>query len=273
MHRSSVEQFVISSRILHQRCMSAPVLQIFETPEAVAQAAAGAFVRLAREAAANRGRFRVALAGGSTPKRLYQLLAEPPHRDQVDWSKVDFFWGDERSVGPEHPDSNYRMAHEALLSKVPVAESQIHRMPAEWPERDAAAAEYQTQIAAAFGVSRDGEPPQFDLILAGMGADGHTLSLFPDTTALKETSKWVVANWVEKLQTHRMTITTPLTRQARDILFCVTGADKAGPAFEVLWGPADTQRLPSQLLLECAGTVTWLLDRMAAAKLSKIESP
>lgn len=247
--------------------MSPPIIRTFSDPEQVAQAAAAAFEQSAAEAIKNRGRFRVALAGGSTPERLYQLLAEPPRRDRIEWSKIVFFWGDERSVGPEHPDSNYRMACEALLSKVPVAEVQIHRMPAERADRESAAAEYQAEIARVFGVASDGEPPAFDLILAGMGADGHTLSLFPGTAALEQTSRWVVGNWVEKLQTWRMTLTTAITRQAHEILFCVSGPDKAEPAFEVLCGPADSGRLPSQLLLECAGRVTWLLDTAAAAKL------
>ena len=249
--------------------MSAPIIQTFPSAEDVAQAAVNAFVRSAREAVEHRGRFRVALAGGSTPRRLYQILAEAPHRELVDWSNIDVFWGDERAVEPEHADSNFRMASEALLSRVPLPESQIHRMPAERLDREMAAAEYQAEIARVFGVAADGAAPRFDLILSGMGADGHTLSLFPQTLALSETSRWVVANWVEQLRTWRMTMTTVITRSAREILFCVTGPDKAAPAFDVLRGPSVPQRLPSQLLLDCAGTVTWLLDAPAAAKLAE----
>src|SRR5262249_5021609 len=161
-------------------------------------------------ATAARGRFTVALAGGSTPRRLYQMLAEAPIRDQVDWSRVEVFWGDERAVPPDHADSNFRMASAALLSKVAIPPANLHRMQAERPDLDAAAREYQGEIARVFSVPPDGEPPCLDLVLLGMGPDGHTASLFPHTEALKEARRWVVPNYVPKMAAFRMTQTGPI---------------------------------------------------------------
>src|SRR4051794_31669439 len=172
------------------------LLQTFTDAEAVGHTAAHEFVRCAIEASTERGRFTVALSGGSTPKRLYQFLADAPHRDRVDWSHVEVFWGDERCVPPEHPDSCYRMADEALLQKVPIPRDNIHRIQAENPDHDAAARDYQAEIARVFGVDPSGAPPVFDLVLLGMGPDGHTASLFPGNPVLRETTRWVapVAN-------------------------------------------------------------------------------
>jgi 6-phosphogluconolactonase len=246
--------------------MTAPNIRTFADAEAVSQAAAHEFVRCAREAVAARGRFVVAFSGGSTPKRLYQLLAEPPHRDQIDWNRIEVFWGDERSVPPDHKDSNYNMAREALLSRVPIPPGQVHRIEAERQDRDAAAREYQAAIAAVFGVSPADPPPSLDLILLGMGPDGHTASLFPGTTALTETTRWVVVNWVEKFHTDRVTLTAPILNAAREVLFLVAGADKAEPLAGVLEGPPNVQLLPSQLI-HPAGQLVWFLDRAAAANL------
>src|SRR5262245_39297595 len=185
-------------------------LQTFADAEAVSQAAAKEFARSAAEAIAARGKFTVALSGGSTPKRLYQILAEPPYREKLNWSKVEIFWGDERSVPPNHTDSNYRMASEAMLTRLPIPAERVHRIQAERPDRDKAAQEYQAEIAKAHGVSATAEPPAFDLILLGMGPDAHTASLFPGSTALKEMAKWVVPNWVEKFKTWRITMTRPM---------------------------------------------------------------
>ncbi len=248
--------------------MSAPEIRVFADPEAVSRAAADEFVRRADEAIKARGRFAVALSGGSTPKRLYQLLAEPPYRDQVDWGKVEFFWGDERSVPPDHNDSNYHTAHEAMLRRLPVPPGHVHRMEAERTDRDAAARDYEAAIARAFGVAPGGEPPAFDLILLGMGPDGHTASLFPHTTALKERARWVVVNYVPKFATDRVTFTVPLLNRAREVLFLVAAADKAEPLHEVLEGAPNSDLYPSQLVRPAGGRLVFFVDRAAAAKLS-----
>jgi 6-phosphogluconolactonase len=199
---------------------------------------------------------------------MFEMLAEPPCRDQVDWAKVHVFWGDERSVTPDHADSNYRMARQAMLLRLPIPPAQVHRIEAERADRDAAAREYQAIIAKTFGVDASGEPPAFDLMLLGMGPDGHTASLFPHTTALTETKRWVVVNFVPKFSTDRVTLTTPILNQAREVLFLVAGADKAQPLAEVLEGPPDTARLPSQLIKPATGELLWFVDRLAAAKLT-----
>jgi 6-phosphogluconolactonase len=247
-----------------------PVITRLANPEEVSQTAAREFVRLAAEAIALRGRFTVALAGGSTPKRMYQLLSEAPYRDQVNWLRVEFFWGDERSVPPDHADSNFRMSNEALLSKLPICSSQIHRMQGEHDDIEQAAMDYQIVIARVFGVSQAAKsPPAFDLILMGMGPDGHTLSLFPRTTALDDDSAWVAANWVEKFKTHRLTLTAKVCRRALHRMFCIAGEDKAAVLAEVLEGPEDTARLPTQLVLAGCGQTTLLVDHAAAARLTK----
>src|SRR5438034_5611470 len=201
--------------------MNQPTIRHFADAEAVSRAAAEEFVRGARDAVAARGMFTVAMAGGSTPRRLYQLLADAPFRSQVDWSKVQFFWGDERGVPPDHKDSNYRMANEALLQKLALPAGQIHRMPAERADRDAAARDYQAEIARAFGVSPQGEPPVFDLVLLGMGPDGHTASLFPHTEALKDRTRWVVPNYVPKFDAWRLTMTPLILNRAGAVIFLV----------------------------------------------------
>jgi 6-phosphogluconolactonase len=248
--------------------MSAPTIRFFPDAEAVSRAAADEFVRCAREAVAARGRFTVALSGGSTPKRLYQLLADPPFRDQVDWGKVEFFWGDERSVPPDHNDSNYHTAHEAMLRKLPVPTGQIHRMEAERTDRDAAARDYEAILSRVFAAKLGGEPPAIDLILLGMGPDGHTASLFPHTTALAETARWVVVNYVPKFATDRVTFTAPMLNRAREVLFLIAGTDKADPLHQVLEGPPNSDLYPSQLVKVTAGKLVFFVDRAAAAKLT-----
>jgi 6-phosphogluconolactonase len=248
--------------------MTRPIIRTFADAEAVSRAGAEEFVRCAGEAVADRGQFTVALSGGNTPQRLYQLLAEDPFRSQVRWERVQVFWGDERSVPPDHRDSNYRMAREALLTRVPIPPDHVHRMEAERPDRDAAARAYQEAIARVFGVRPDGDPPAFDLVLLGMGPDAHTASLFPHTAALNEDTRWVVVNHVPKFATDRLTLTAPVINRAREVLFLVAGPDKAGPLREVLEGPPDPQRLPSQLVRPAEGTLFWFVDRQAAAQLT-----
>ena len=236
-----------------------------EDAEQVSRAAAGYFLRAAAVAMRRQGRFRVALAGGSTPRRMYQLLAAPENRGQIDWSRVDFFWGDERTVSPDHADSNYRMAREALLTPLGISASQQYRMPADRSDLDAASVDYETHMARCFGITRDDPPPAFDLILAGMGKDGHTLSLFPHTQALGEARRWVVANDVPQQNTRRMTFTAALANRARHVLFVVAGPDKQPALCEVLEGEPNPTVYPSQLI--AGRQTTWLVDRAAAAAL------
>jgi 6-phosphogluconolactonase len=160
------------------------------------------------------------------------------------------------------------MAKQAMLARLPIPGGLVHRIEAERADRDAAAREYQVIITKTFGVDPNGEPPAFDLVLLGMGPDGHTASLFPHTTALAETKRWVVVNFVSKFNTDRVTLTTSILNQAREVLFLVAGADKAQPLAEVLEGPPDTARLPSQLIKPATGELLWFIDRLAAAKLS-----
>ena len=245
-------------------------IRVFADVDELSHAAAAEVVRIASASIAARGRFRVALAGGSTPRRLYALLAAPPYRERVAWNAVEFFWGDERAVPPDHAESNYRMAHDALLSKVDVTPAQVHRMRAESADRDAAARDYQMKIARAFDVSPDGPPPAFDLIVLGMGADGHTASLFPYTAAVRESQRWVVAQHVATLAADRLTLTRVILNQAVAVMFLVVGGDKAAVVAEVLDGPSDALRLPAQLIRPAAGRLLWFLDRAAASAHSRV---
>lgn len=246
-----------------------PTILCLPDAEEVGTAAAQEFVRSARTALAARGRFRVALAGGSTPRRSYERLAEEPLRGQVDWDGVDFFWSDERSVPPDHRDSNYRMACEALLNSLAIDARRLHRMQGERGDLDAAAREYEAELAGAFGTAPSGEPPALDLVILGMGGDGHTASLFPNTAALHETTRWVVSNHVPRLGTQRLTLTAPILSRAARVVFLVTGAEKADVLAEVLEGPADPERLPSQLIRPRSGALVWIVDRLAAARLRR----
>jgi 6-phosphogluconolactonase len=241
---------------------------VFPDLDALSHAAAAELSALARQAVATRGRFALVLAGGSTPRRLYQLLAEPPYAADVPWERVEFFWGDERPVPPDHPESNYRMAREALLSKVGAWPERIHRIRAEEPDRASAAAEYGCEIARVLGAPADGPPPVFDLILLGLGADGHTASLFPGSAALRERRSWAVRNRGPGRAEDRITLTVPVLNRAREVRVLVAGPDKAMALAAVLEGPRDPERLPAQLLLPGAGRLAWLVDRAAAADLS-----
>ncbi|MBY0523550.1 MAG: 6-phosphogluconolactonase [Gemmataceae bacterium] len=249
--------------------MPSPTIRIVPDKEQVSRDATDEFVRLAKASIAARGRFTVALSGGSTPRRMFELLAADPYRSQVDWPHVQFFWGDERSVPPDNKDSNYHMANEAMLGKLNLAEGQVHRIQAERADRDQAARDYQAEIARAFGVDPDGPPPAFDLVLLGMGPCGHTASLFPHTTALKESKRWVVVNFVRKFNTDRVTLTAPILNRAANITFLVAGADKAPALYEVLEGAPNADEYPSQLIRPDQGQLLWLLDVSAAAQLKK----
>jgi len=230
--------------------------------------AAEQFVELARAAVLARGRFTVVLSGGSTPRRLYERLAAPPFQDRVDWTRVDVFWGDERGVPADHPDSNFHMASAALLDRVRIPRQRIHRMRAELADRDAAARDYQVEIARAFGVDEGGRPPSFDLVLLGMGGDGHTASLFPGDPALREGRRWAVS--VEAPQRpppSRITLTAPILNRAWEIRVLVAGADKAATLRAVLQGPHEPERRPIQLVAPEKGRMVWLVDAAAASAL------
>lgn len=238
-------------------------IRILETAEEVARAAADSFTDIAVASISAEGRFSVALAGGSTPRRTYQLLASPEYRDRIDWSKVHIFFGDERCVPPTHSDSNYRMVEETMLSRLPIPEENVHRMIGEG-DAHANASLYESELQTFF----DGAPwPRFNLVLLGMGDDGHTASLFPGTDTLKENRAWVVANWVEKFQSYRITLTAPAINHAANIMFLVAGASKAERLRDVLRGERDPLRLPAQLIQPLAGSLVWLVDKAAAARL------
>jgi 6-phosphogluconolactonase len=243
-------------------------VRVVEDLAAVAHAVAERWVALARETSAVRGRFTVALSGGSTPRALFQLLAREPFRSRIAWDRVELFWGDERCVPPDHADSNYRMAREHLLDAVPVPPVRVHRIEAERPDHPAVAAAYQAEIARVLGGTPGGPPPAFDLILLGMGPDGHTASLFPGTAALVETKQWVVANHVPKFEADRITLTYPILNRGAHVVFMAAGADKTAVLREVLEGPPDLTRLPSQGVRPEAGGPLWLVDRAAAAQLT-----
>jgi 6-phosphogluconolactonase len=242
-------------------------LRIVDDLRGLSQAAAEEFVNQATGTVRANGRFTVALSGGSTPRSLFSLLATT-FRDQLPWDKMFFFWGDERHVPPDHPESNYRMAYEALLSKVPVPAENVFRVPAEIPDANQAAADYEQTLRKFFQVS-PGAFPRFDLILLGMGPDGHTASLFPGTSALQEKSLLVVANWVEKFKVYRITFTLPVLNNAAVVTFLVGGADKAETVREVLEGTQPAELFPSKLIHPTNGRLMWMLDQAAAAALSK----
>jgi 6-phosphogluconolactonase len=227
----------------------------------VAKRAAELFVKTAQDRR-SRGPFTVALSGGSTPKALYSLLASPPYVNQVPWEIVNLFWGDERCVPPDHKDSNYRMTKEAMLSKVPLDESQIFRIEGELDPQ--IAAEKYSQVLQDFF----GGLPRFDLVYLGMGDDGHTASLFPGTTALHDSEHTVVANWVEKFNTYRVTLTAKVINNAALVNFLIVGDSKTKVLKEVLEGPADLNKLPSQLIRPANGQLLWSVDEPAAKELS-----
>jgi len=230
-----------------------PEIVVLPDPAALAREATNRFVALARSAIAEQGRFSVALSGGSTPRLLYEQLAAQP----IEWQQVHVFWGDERCVPPDHPDSNYGMARRALLSHIGIPAHNVHRLKGELdPEQ--AARQYEDELRALFG-----SLPRFDLILLGMGADAHTASLFPGTLALNEQRRWVVAQYVQKSQNQRLTLTPPAINQAAHVMFLVAGRDKAAAIQSVWHGPHNPGRFPAQIVRPVTGRVIWLVDRAA----------
>lgn len=247
---------------------SKPEIEIVSGTTALSRRAAETIVGLITETLRRKDNFSIALSGGSTPKNLFTLLADDSSlRVQVDWDKVHFFWGDERHVPPDHPDSNFRMAYEAMLSKVEVPAENIHRVRAEEQDASNAAEEYEDELRTFFNL-KPGELPSFDCVLLGMGPDGHTASLFPGTEALHEQKRFVVSNWVEKFQTYRITLTAPTLNNGDNIIFLVSGEEKAEVLREVLEGEKNTELFPSQLIKPNYGKLLWLVAQSAATKLT-----
>lgn len=243
-------------------------MRVLADPPALFRAAADDFKRCANSAVTTHGRFTVALSGGSTPKGLYSLLATD---STLPWDKIYFFFGDERHVPPDSPESNYRMASEALLSRIPTPANHVFRVPAEIPDADQAASIYEQTIRQFFKTA-PGSFPRFDLILLGMGPDGHTASLFPKTKALQEKSRLFVANWVEKFQTNRLTLTLPVLNNAAEVMFLVSGEDKAPALHAVLKSDEPGELYPAKLVQPTNGKLIWLVDRAAAGELAAKKS-
>jgi 6-phosphogluconolactonase len=242
-------------------------VRVATTARSLFEEAAQEFVRAARQAIGAKGRFDLVLSGGSTPKGLYALLiSDPVFRESVAWDKVRFFWGDERHVPPDDSESNYGMARDALLRHLPILEEQVFRMHAENPDAAAAASQYQEVLSQAFDLL-PGNIPRFDLILLGMGPDGHTASLFPGTKALRERHRLVTSNWVGKLFADRITLTSPVLNAAERVIFLVQGVDKAAALKAVIEGPREPMQLPAQLIHPRSGTLLWLADPSAASML------
>ncbi|MBC8029809.1 MAG: 6-phosphogluconolactonase [Pyrinomonadaceae bacterium] len=236
-------------------------VSVFVTPEQLAVAAAERFVHNADEFQKAQGRFSVALAGGRTPRRVYELLATAQFNTLVEWSRVHLFFGDERCVLPTHPDSNFAMVDKALISKVEIPAKNVHRMTGEGdPEENARL--YENRLREFFA-QRDW--PRFDLVLLGMGADGHTASLFPESRTLEETSRWVVATERAHSGQRRITLTVPALSHAAHVIFLVTGKAKAAALAEVLGGQSKRDRLPASLIRPVDGTLEWFVDRDAAS--------
>ena len=246
-------------------------LVVCSDAEELNRRAAEQFVRLATESVAARGRFTVALSGGSTPAALYSLLAGETFRPFLPWSKMYFFWGDERCVLPDHPESNYGMARVTMLEKAPVPEENVYRVPTENGNAQSVAAEYEQLLRTFFGFY-EGQQPRFDLILLGLGEDGHTASLFPGAASLEEMGT-VTSNDIQRLGTHRITLTIPAINQAAYIVFLVSGSSKASVLKEVLEGQDQPTRLPSQCIQPVKGKLLFLVDRAAASELTPSGGP
>ena len=242
---------------------------VYPDSAALADAAAKHFAERVAQSIAKRGRARIAISGGSTPKATFALLADPagPYAATIPWDQIDLFWVDERTVAPDDPDSNYRMTNEALLAKVALPPGQVHRMEGELDPEEAAA-RYESIIRREFRLE-GAELPRFDILWLGMGDDGHTASLFPHTEGLHELGRIVYANHVPQKDTWRITLTAPVINEALDVIFLIGGADKAEPLEQVLYGSYDPKTYPSQLIQPRSGALTMLLDEEAAARLPK----
>lgn len=244
------------------------MIEVYPDLESLSRAAAALLVRQANLAVAARGRFSVALAGGATPRRTYELLAAPPLAYRAPWDRMHVFWGDERCVPLTDSRSNARMAKEAWLDRVPIPGNQIHPMNCA-PDPAAAARQYEAQLREFFA----GQPPILDLVILGLGQDGHTASLFPGTAVLAEAERWAAAVYLAESGLHRVTLTAPLINQAAVVAFLVAGGAKAGVLREVLHGPRDPGRLPAQLIRPQNGELLWLADLAAAGSLARDGRP
>jgi 6-phosphogluconolactonase len=238
-------------------------VEVVPTPSALAQTGAERVVAAAVAAIRASGRFTIALSSGSTPKALYALLATEAYATRLDWPRIHVFWGDERCVAPDHPASNYRMAREVLLDHVPVPPANVHRIRGE-DEPAAAATAYERELRTTFG-----SVARFDLILLGMGDNGHTASLFPGLTAVRDTTRWVTAEYVGEVSMWRVTLTPVVINAAAEVLFLVSGHEKAAMLHRVLDGPSAPDALPAQVVAPRDGRLTWLVDAAAAASLEK----
>lgn len=249
--------------------MAKPTIRILENVQQVAEASADEFIARARRAIEHHGRFTVALSGGSTPKALHGVLVERALKQPsvVDWPRVQIFFGDERHVPPDDPDSNFGMAKQTLLSKVPIPAENVHRMKCENPDAAQAAAEYDSELIAAFRLKGDDQLPRFDLILLGMGPDGHTASLFPGSEGIHETRKRVLANWVPSKDTWRVTFSFPVINHAECVIPMICGGDKAPALREVLDHGSD-ETYPIRKVRPTHGDLIWIVDRAAAAEIS-----
>jgi 6-phosphogluconolactonase len=240
-------------------------IAIYPDLETISQNAAQYVTRVANEAIVTRGRFTLALSGGTTPGKLYSLLGTAAYLSQIDWRLAEIFWSDERCVPPDDAESNYRLAHETLLSHLPIPAAQVHLMPADQPNRDAASLDYTREMQRVFGT--DGVP-DFDLIQLGMGPEGHTASLFPHQPSLHESERLVMPVSVPKPPPDRLTFTPPLLNAAHHVLFLATGADKADALHEVLEGPHNPDEYPAQIVRPAHGEVVWMVDEAIAKNLT-----
>lgn len=241
-------------------------VKIFPDAQQMAKAAAEVFINLANEAIEKRGIFSVVLAGGTTPRALYSLLATEPYSESVDWSRVHVFWGDERCVPPDSPDSNYFKARKILLDYISLPDENIHRIPAELDPEQAAAA-YEEILLRYFTTCPDEEErnlASFELVLLGMGDDGHTASLFPGTAAVHEETRWVAAHYVDRLAAWRITLTPAIINRAANIIFLVSGAGKSYTLQRVIYGAYQPSRYPAQIIKPLNGNLTWMIDEAAA---------
>jgi 6-phosphogluconolactonase len=235
---------------------------LFNDPEAVGLRAASIFSDLSKIAVAAKGRFSVAVSGGSTPLRLYEILGSTFRKD-IPWDRTEIFWADERCVSPGHEDSNYKGVHDALLSRIDIPAANIHRIKGEMSYEEGAR-EYEEDLKRYFANSGS---CAFDLVILGLGEDGHTASLFPESAALAEKEKFAVTVYVEKLRSWRITLTIPVLNNSSSILFLVTGLKKAGILKEILGGSGNSQKYPAGLISPVAGELTWLIDREASSLL------
>jgi 6-phosphogluconolactonase len=245
-----------------------PEVVVFPDLASAAAEAAERFAAACERAVDARGACAVALSGGDTPKPLFARLAAEPYRRRIPWERLEVFWGDERCVPPDDPRSNFKLANDLLLSKVPVPTGQIYRMACETPDHAAAAAAYADTLRKRLPATEDGWP-RFDFILLGLGANAHTASLFPHTDAVRERERPVVAQYVEEVQMWRMTLTVPVLRRAAETLFLVSGASKADAVRASLEAPPNGDEAPASLIRSTDGRLVWLLDAAAAAGLTR----